>query len=121
MPDLQSLRYVGDGAFRPGLPMRDIDYAELAHFDPEQVSAAIAIGLYEATFSPDEMAAEAAAAPTKAQLRQQADDRGLKLPARATNAQLAEAIAAFDAEAAGTPDEQPAIESEAAAAPEGEQ
>jgi hypothetical protein len=101
MTDMLSLRYMGDGAFRPGLPMRDIDQAELAHFDPAKIAAAVAAGLYAPLFAEADTESHK---PTKAELREQAAARGLDLPAKATNAQLSEAIDAFDAAAAAEPE-----------------
>lgn len=50
---MPNLRYVGNGAYRPGIPPRDIDAAEALIYPPADLAAAVAAGLYVASPEPE--------------------------------------------------------------------
>jgi len=111
------LKYVGEGAFRAGFPSRDVDEAEIHTLPPDVVQAAIASGLYEATYESDQPASEAeveAMPPDpdkvkKDELVALAEERGLDTSG--TKAEIAERIAGFEEEQTAAGD-QPAAEAE---------
>lgn len=101
MGELLALRYVGEGAYRPGLPARDLDHADLAGLSDADREIALACGLYKPIFEPDEDEAgqpidrhAALEAMTKAELNDIATSQGIDVPRSSTNAKLVEAIEA---------------------------
>ena len=109
MPVLM-LRYRGNGAYRPGLPARDIDRAELdaiaagRKIDVDDLAEeATGSGLYLAVLDEPDVPRETTEPLSrhdelkrmvKAQLLEVATGLGLELPSRATNPQIIEAIEA---------------------------
>ena len=101
MGELLALTYIGEGAYRPDLPKRDLDQADIALLTNDQRQTALTCGLYRATFEPDENEAgepisrhDALEAMTKAELLDVAASQALDLGARPTNAELVDAIEA---------------------------
>ena len=106
MAELIALRYVGEGAFRPSLPARDLDQADIAttagaqkRSVEELVAEALGSGLYHGVYAEPIAVGAAWEGMTKAQLLAYAAEHGVEVDPKATNAVIRAALAA----AAGTP------------------
>lgn len=119
MPEVIALRYRGDGAFRPSLPARDLDAADIAASAAVQnrsleefLAEAVGCGLYDVTYAdaPVDTQADDQEEPvgepvdaqadaihpddmTKAQLVETAAALGVDINPRATNATIRESLA----------------------------
>jgi hypothetical protein len=118
MPTITRLRYVGDGAFRAGVPARDHDQGEVDRLHPDTVAQMIGSGLYVAETDEDEAPTAAPAKSpfdglTKVQLVALAEEEGLDLPDGALKPDI---LAALEENAALSPEGQAQAKADRAAA-----
>lgn len=107
MSEVIALRYVGDGAYRPSLPARDLDHDDIAAVAAAQkrtsaalVAEALDCGLYRPTYDVEpEPVVEGMRweEMTKAQLIESAVVLGVEINPRATNAVIRDVLAAASA------------------------